>query len=256
MLDPTLAYSCAYFGRGAKALAQAQLDKYELICQKLRLEPGMQVLDVGCGWGGLAAHMTQKYRVHVVGVTISEEQKALIEARHKDVFEVYAMDYRDLPSKFAGRFDRIVSVGMFEHVGPKNHAPYRHAIDACLVQNGLFLLHTIGGSGRPDAWIHANVFPNGVLPSERQITRAFSDRFVVRDWHNFGADYDRTLMAWYTNCLSARRRLPRDRYDERFWRFWGLYLQMCAGGFRAGAQQLWQIVLAKRGEHVDYRSVR
>ncbi len=254
MLDPTMSYSCAYW-KDADTLEQAQLDKLELICRKLELKPGERLLEIGCGWGGLARHAAERHGVEVFGVTVSREQLKLARERCAGLpVTIELMDYREI----TGRYDKIVSVGMFEHVGPKNYRTYFDIAERSLADDGLFLLHTIGiwtTAHKTDAWIDRYIFPNGRLPAAQQIAAAIEGRFVIEDWHNFGPDYDRTLMAWWENFDRAWPRLA-PKYGERFYRMWKYYLMSCAGFFRSHQGQLWQIVLGKPLRARTYRSVR
>lgn len=254
MLDPTMSYSCGYWAH-ANSLEQAQLDKLDLICRKLELKLGDKVLDIGCGWGGFAQYATQHYGVEVVGVTISKQQQQLAQQRCKDLpVTIKLQDYRDLQ----GQFDKIVSIGMFEHVGPKNYRTYFNCVSKLLKHNGLFLLHTIGldkTSLNIDHWIDKYIFPNGMLPSAEQITKAFNQQLVIEDWHNFGSDYDKTLMAWWQNFERGWPMLS-EHYDDRFYRMWKYYLHSCAGFFRCKRGQLWQLVLSKPGREGRYFSLR
>ena len=247
MLDPQMQYSCAYW-KDAERLEDAQIAKLRLICEKLQLKPGMRVLDIGCGWGGLAQFMAQNYAVSVVGVTISAEQQKHAQQRCLGLdVDIRLQDYRDLNDQF----DRIVSVGMFEHVGPKNYDTYFTVVDRNLKPDGLFLLHTIGSrrtDHNVDPWIDRYIFPNGCLPSVRQIANASESHFVMEDWHNFGADYDKTLMAWYERFLASWPEIA-DNYSERFKRMFSYYLSACAGAFRARDIQLWQVVFSRGIEH-------
>ena len=254
MLDARMVYSCGFWGR-ARTLDQAQEDKLEMICRKLQLAPGMTLLDIGCGWGGLARHAALHHGAQVTGITVSKEQ-----ARHAEKLcaglpvSVRLMDYRALQ----GRFDRIASVGMFEHVGPKNHRTYLDAARRLLADDGLFLLHTIGAEkpiGRTDPWIDRYIFPGGHLPAASELAQAAERRFVIEDWHNFGPDYDRTLMHWHARFEAAWPEL-KARYSERFRRMWRYYLLSCAGFFRSRQGQLWQLVLAKPQRTGAYRSMR
>ena len=243
MLDPHMQYSCGYW-KEADALFAAQENKLALICEKLQLKPGMTMLDIGCGWGGLAEYAAHHYGVRVEGITISAEQKAYAErlSAGKDV-HILLQDYRDLNKQY----DRIVSVGMFEHVGPKNYATYFKAVDRCLKPDGLFLLHSIGSNKTQhnvDAWINKYIFPNGCLPSVKQIAEASEPYFVIEDLHNFGADYDRTLMAWHSRFNKAWPELSGN-YSLKFYRMFNYYLTACAGAFRARNIQLWQLVLSR-----------
>ncbi|WP_242470252.1 cyclopropane fatty acyl phospholipid synthase [Thiococcus pfennigii] len=236
MLDSTMSYSCGYWEQ-AVDLEQAQQAKLALIARKLELVPGQRVLDIGCGWGGLSQYLAAHQGVEVVGITISRDQQRLAEARCAGLpVEIRLMDYRDLPQRDGTGFDRIVSVGMFEHVGPKNYPAYFATAARLLRDEGLFLLHTIGAyrtMPTPDPWIDRYIFPNGRVPAAQQIARAIEPHFLLEDWHNFGQDYDRTLMAWWHNFDAAWPQLRSARYDERFYRMWKYYLLSCAGMFRA-----------------------
>ncbi|CCJ73578.1 Cyclopropane-fatty-acyl-phospholipid synthase [Cronobacter condimenti 1330] len=247
MLDPYMQYSCGYW-KEADNLVDAQQAKLKLICEKLELKPGMTLLDIGCGWGGLAAFAARHYGVSVTGVTISAEQQKMAQDRCERLdVTILLQDYRDLDAQF----DRIVSVGMFEHVGPKNYATYFDVADRNLKPDGLFLLHTIGSrktDNNVDPWIDKYIFPNGCLPSRRQIAAASEPHFVMEDWHNFGADYDKTLMAWYARFLAAWPDIA-DNYSERFKRMFTYYLNACAGAFRARDIQLWQVVFSRGVEN-------
>lgn len=250
MLDKTMMYSCAYWsdlqrGTEAKSLEEAQLAKLDLICRKLKLKPGMRLLDIGCGWGGMAKFAAEKYGVSVVGLTVSKEQAELARERCKGLpIEFKLEDYRKLKGE---KFDRIVSIGMFEHVGPKYYRTYMEAASSLLKDDGIFVLHTIGrnfsGKGT-DPWINKYIFPGSVLPSMSQIHKAAEHIFIMEDWHNFGQDYDKTLMAWHQNFEKAWPTL-KDKYSHRFYRMWNYYLLACAGLFRSRQGQLWQMVLTK-----------
>lgn len=245
MLGPTMTYSCGYW-RNARSLEEAQNGKHELICRKLGLRRGMRVLDIGCGWGAFAKYSAERYDVQVVGITLSPAQAMYAKARCEDLpVEIRLQDYRDVRDTF----DRIVSIGMFEHVGPRNYREYFNSVHLNLAPDGLFLLHTIGSlrSVRNlDRWMGRYIFPNAVLPSGSQIERAVEGLFVMEDWHNCGADYDKTLMAWHANFTSAWPTVA-DAYGERFRRMWNYYLLTCSGTFRARRSQLWQIVFSKHG---------
>ncbi|PKP79966.1 MAG: cyclopropane-fatty-acyl-phospholipid synthase [Alphaproteobacteria bacterium HGW-Alphaproteobacteria-18] len=254
MLDKRMIYSCGYWA-AADHLDDAQEAKLDLICRKLSLQPGQRLLDIGSGWGGLLKYAAEKYGVTGVGVTISKEQAALANATRGNLpIETKLMDYMSLE----GQFDRIVSVGMFEHVGHKNYRAYLEKVRSLLGPSGLFLLHTIGGNEtvtHGDPWIEKYIFPHGMLPSPQQITKAVGGNLIIEDWHNFGADYDLTLMAWLQNFDAAWPDLS-DRYDERFRRMWRYYLMSCAALFRVRQAQLWQIVLSADGVDGGYLSVR
>ncbi len=254
MLGKRLVYSCGYW-KDAADLDAAQEAKLDLVCRKLMLQPGMRVLDIGCGWGEALKFAAERYGVSGVGVTVSHEQAEFARALCKGLpIEIRVQDYRALDEKF----DRIFSIGMFEHVGLKNYRAYFEVKHRCLADDGLALLHCIGSnvsSNRTDPWIAKYIFPNSMLPSAEQIAVAGEHLFVIEDWHNFGADYDRTLMAWRTNFDAAWPRL-QDRYDERFRRMWRFYLSASAAVFRARRNQLWQLVLSPRGVPGGYHAPR
>ena len=245
MLDPGLNYSCGYW-HSAQTLDDAQNAKCELICRKIGLRPDMLVLDIGCGWGGFAKYAAENYGAEVYGITVSKEQVEYANWSCQGLSCRYALkDYRDLD----GQFDRIVSVGMFEHVGYKNYRTYMEVVHRCLKPGGIFLLHTIGthrSKKTVDPWIAKYIFPNSMLPSAKQITDSAEDFLVLEDWHSFGQYYDKTLLAWYENFTKSWDEL-KSRYDNRFYRMWTYYLLSCAGGFRAGRNHLWQIVFSKDG---------
>lgn len=254
MLDKHKMYSCAYF-KNTDNLDVAQEAKLALSCEKLQLKPGMRLLDIGCGWGGLARYAAEKYGVSVVGVTISKEQQAFAKeyCSHLDV-DIRLQDYRDID----GTFDRIISIGMFEHVGPLNYAVFMRKAHDLLADSGLFLLHTIGNTASTslsDPWIRRYIFPNAVIPSVSQIAQAIEPFFVMEDWQNFGAYYDQTLMCWHQHFIQHWDSLQSD-FDEKFYRMWVYYLQTCAGTFRARKLQLWQLVLSKGGVNGVYMAPR
>jgi cyclopropane-fatty-acyl-phospholipid synthase len=213
------------------------------------------VLDIGCGWGGAARFAAERYGVEVVGITVSEQQANLAQTNCRGLpVTIRLQDYRDLNEKF----DRIFSIGMFEHVGYKNYRTYMKKVRELLKPDGLFLLHTIGGNSsvtRNDSWIAKYIFPNSMLPSARQIAKATEDLFMMEDWHNFGVDYDKTLMAWFHSFEAGWQQL-KGTYDERFHRMWRYYLLMCAGAFRARSNQLWQLVLSPKGIKDGYVAPR
>jgi cyclopropane-fatty-acyl-phospholipid synthase len=258
MLDPLLVYTCGYW-RTATNLAEAQEDKLDLVCRKLGLRPGQRVLDIGCGWGSFAKYAAEHYGARVVGITLSKDQLKLgKELCHGLDVELLYMDYRDLPRQFEDNpFDHIVSLGMFEHVGPKNFRTYMQTVRRVLKPEGLFLLHTIGGiSGGSDPWMNKYVFPGGYIPTMKQIVAALDKDFITEDQHNFGADYDRTLCAWYENFSRNWSQLKATgAYNQRFFRMWRFYLLSCAGAFRARRLQLWQFVLSPHGVPGGYDRV-
>jgi cyclopropane-fatty-acyl-phospholipid synthase len=254
MLDRRMVYTCGYW-KSAATLDEAQEAKLDLVCRKLGLKEGQHVLDIGCGWGSFLKYAAERYGVRGTGLTVSKEQVELGRRRCEGLpVEILLRDYREVD----GRYDHVVSLGMFEHVGVKNYRTFMRVVERSLVPGGLFLLHTIGGN-RPvrvtDPWISKYIFPNGMLPTAAQITRAVEEIFVLEDWHAFSLDYDRTLMAWHENFTHAWPRL-NGRYDDRFYRMWTYYLLISAGSFRAHRNQLWQVVYSKGGFPGGYASVR
>jgi cyclopropane-fatty-acyl-phospholipid synthase len=245
MLDRRMIYSCGYW-KNAATLEEAQIAKLDLIAHKLDLQSGMRVLDIGCGWGGSAQYLAERYQVEVVGITVSQEQVSLAQDLCKGLpVEIRLQDYRELNEPF----DRIFSVGMFEHVGYKNYRTYFECVRRCLQEDGRFLLHTIGTNNsyvRADPWIERYIFPNSMIPSAKQIITAFEGLMVLEDWHNFGSDYDKTLMHWFHNFRQHWDEL-RACYNDRFYRMWTYYLLSCAGSFRARQNHLWQILLTPKG---------
>ncbi len=255
MLDPTMAYSCGYW-RDAATLEEAQNAKLDLVCKKLLLRPGMRLLDIGCGWGSLMRYATEHYGVECVGVTVSKEQKALGQTLTRGLPVQFELtDYRLFNQQGVKKFDRIASIGMFEHVGYKNYSVYLDVVRRSIADDGLFLLHTIGKNRKGlglDPWIEKYIFPNGYLPALSELAEVAETRFVIEDIHNFGADYDRTLMAWLENFDAAWDRL-KTHYPPQFRRMWRYYLMACAGTFRARDNQLWQWVMSPRGHVGGYR---
>lgn len=255
MLDPHMMYSCGYW-ENTEDLYQAQTNKLELICQKLHLKPGQQILEIGCGWGGFAAYASKHYDVEVTGVTISTEQEKLAKEQCKGLnVDIRLQDYRELNECF----DSIVSIGMFEHVGYKNYPTYMQVINRNLKEDGISLLHTIGSnetSITTDPWIDKYIFPNSLIPSVTQIASAMENQnFVIQDWHNFGRHYDYTLMTWLNNFQQAWPSL-KNSYSATFYRMWVYYLSCCAASFRTGKNNLWQIVFSKQSYLKEYQCVR
>jgi cyclopropane-fatty-acyl-phospholipid synthase len=245
MLDSRMIYSCGYWHR-ADTLERAQRDKLELICRKLQLEPGMRLLDIGCGWGGLAGYAAENFGARVVGVTVSERQVELGTRRCAALpVELRLCDYRDLDE----RFDRVVSVGMFEHVGRRHYGDFFAACDRCLAPSGILLLHTVGYLREEpiNPWYDKYVMPGVEFPTVANIAQNAGPNLVLEDFHTWeGAHYDRTLMAWF-NRFDAGWPGLRESYGETFYRMWKLYLQGCAGAFRAERMRVWQIVFSKGG---------
>ncbi|MBN1642067.1 MAG: cyclopropane fatty acyl phospholipid synthase [Anaerolineae bacterium] len=245
MLDKRLNYTCGYW-RDAATLDEAQEAKLELVCKKIGLEPGMRVLELGCGWGSFAKYAAERYGAQVLGVTVSKEQVALgMELCQGLPVELRLQDYREVE----GTYDAVISIGIMEHVGYKNYRTYMRVVDRCLAEGGIAFVHTIGSNlsaTTANPWTNKYIFPNGMLPSIAQLGKAMEGLFVMEDWHNIGPHYDKTLMAWHANFEAAWPELQRN-YDERFRRMWRFYLLSSAGGFRARGTQLWQIVMTRPG---------
>ena len=257
MLGPTMNYSCAYWRR-AENLDAAQEMKMDLIARKLQLRPGDRLLDIGCGWGSMARFAAERYGCEAVGVTISGAQYEWAEEQLRGTpARVLLLDYRSPELSRLGPFDKIVSIGMFEHVGRRNYREFFSVVQSLLKDDGLFLLHTIlNNHSAAEPWVNRHIFPNGMLPSHIDLDRSLRDLFVLEDLHNFGADYDRTLMAWLAN-YSRYEGQPDFPHSLPFRRMWRYYLLTYAGSFRARTRnQLCQIVLTKGGAPGGYLSVR
>jgi cyclopropane-fatty-acyl-phospholipid synthase len=241
MLDYRLNYTCGYWP-GAKNLNEAQDNKLDLVCKKIGLQPGMTVLELGCGFGAFAGYAAEKYGVHVTGVTVSKKQVEWASEKYRHLpVDIRLGDYRNV----SGLYDRVISIGVLEHVGYKNYRTYMEVTDRTLKPDGLAFFHTIGSnvsSAIADPWTVKYIFPNGALPSIAQLARSMEGLFNVEDWHNFGPDYDPTLMAWYNNFNQAWPKLS-SKYGDRFYRMWRYYLLSSAGGFRSRHNQLWQVVM-------------
>jgi cyclopropane-fatty-acyl-phospholipid synthase len=255
MLDPRMVYTCGYW-KDADNLADAQEAKLDLVCRKVGLQPGMRVLDIGCGFGSFAGYAAERYGAEVVGVTISREQIKLGQELYPNpAVDLRFQDYRDVNEKF----DRVISIGMFEAVGTKNFRTFMEVVERCLNDDGLFLLHTIGTNTRRhavDPWINKYIFPAGMLPVLSQVAAAAEGLFVMEDLHNFGSHYDPTLMAWMANVDKHRDEIRALGYDERFYRMWRFFLLPAAGSDRARRNQLWQLVYSKRGLDGGYEPIR
>lgn len=260
MLGKSMAYTCGYW-KNATTLDKAQYDKFDLIARKLQLQPGERVLELGCGWGSFAKFIAENYGAKVVGVNISTEQVKYAKESCKGLpVEIHLCDYRDDQSynPKGVLFDKVASIGLCEHVGYKNYHEFMEVARRNLKDDGLFLLHTIGRNDSAcftDPWITKYIFPNGMLPSVKQLSGSMENIFVLEDLHNIGADYDKTLMAWHKNFIDNWPEL-KDQYDEKFFRLWNYYLLTCAGAFRARSMQLWQMVLSPKGVMGGYQSVR
>lgn len=261
MLGPTMQYTCAYYGPQGEieTLDEAQASKLSLVAAKLHLKPGMRILELGGGFGELARYLAAEHGCEVVSYNISRRQVDYARQICKDLpVDLRLQDYREAMDE-PEIFDRVVSVGLLEHVGPKNYRGFFELIRARLKPGGLALVHSIGGNesrSAADPWIRKYIFPGGAIPSEAQITQAKEGLFVLEDWHNFGPDYDRTLMAWEANFLAAWPELEESEgLDERFYRMWRYYLNMSAGAFRARGLNLWQMVFSQ-GDVPRYVPVR
>ena len=253
-LDKRMVYSCGYW-KNAHTLDEAQEEKLELTCQKLGLQPGDRVLDIGCGWGSFARYAAERYGVNVVGITVSREQAVLAQKFCSGLpVKIMLQDYRELN----GQYDHIVSIGMFEHVCYKNYRKFMEIVHKCLKDDGLFLLHSIGNNQSKvtvDHWFGKYIFPNSMIPSMKQISESIEKLFIIEDWHNFGPYYDPTLMSWFDNFNRNWDALSK-LYDDLFYRMWKYYLLSCAGTFRARGLQVWQLVFSKHGIPGGYTPVR
>lgn len=250
-LDKTMSYSCAYFNDDTDTLYEAQINKIHHILKKLNLKEGMNLLDIGCGWGHLLIEAVKEYKVKGVGITLSEEQykkcnERIIEEGLQDYLEVKLMDYRDL-KKSGLSFDRVVSVGMLEHVERPNYELFFDNIDSVLKKEGIVLLHYISSlrESDGDAWIKKYIFPGGIIPSLREIIHIAGEKnYHTIDVENLRLHYKRTLLEWYKNFNKELPNIEKD-YDEKFIRRWSIYLTSCAAAFNNGVIDLHQIVFTK-----------
>ncbi|MGA7625509.1 MAG: cyclopropane fatty acyl phospholipid synthase [Candidatus Acidiferrales bacterium] len=242
MLDRRMVYTCSRWEHAAN-LDEAQEAKLHFVCRKLNLSPGMRVLDIGCGWGSFAKFAAENYGVQVIGITVSQEQLKLARTLCSGLpVELRLEDYRDVHE----RFDRVVSLGMFEHVGSRNYRTFFQAARRAIRDEGKLFLATIGSNRSvctTDPWIERYIFPNSHLPSAAQIDTAIEGHFLIEDWQNWGTDYDRTLMAWFHN-FENNWKVLKQKYNERFHRMWRFYLLASAGAFRSRHLQVWQILLS------------
>jgi cyclopropane-fatty-acyl-phospholipid synthase len=254
MLGHTMQYTCAYW-KNAQSLDEAQENKLDLICRKLQLQKGEKVLELGCGWGSFAKFAAENYGVEIEAYNISREQVEFARERNKGLpVTIHLADYRDAQ----GTYDKVAAIGLCEHVGYKNYATLMEVAHRSLKKHGLFLLHSIANNVSTthcDPWFNKYIFPNGMLPSVKQLGETIEGLFVMEDWHNFGPDYDKTLVEWYHN-FDRHWPLYREKYGVRFYRMWKYYLLSLAGAFRARRIQLWQVVMSKNGVQGGYESIR
>lgn len=249
MLGTSMAYSCGYWKKESDTLDDAQNNKFELLCKKLKLKNTDHVLDIGCGFGGLMKYISDNYGCKVDGINLSSEQIKYAKnlCKNNENIKFYECDYRDINKYIHNyKYDKIVSVGFFEHVGHKNYKTLMKITNSLLKDNGIFLLHTIGtnNSVHDNTWINKYIFPGGYLPSFHEISEASDDIFVIEDVQNIGSDYEKTLIAWYNNYENSIKN-NIIQVEESFNRMWKYYLLMCAASFKCKYISLWQIVFTK-----------
>jgi cyclopropane-fatty-acyl-phospholipid synthase len=261
MLGSTMNYTCAYWKKDTKTLDEAQINKMDLIARKLKLKPGMKVLDIGCGFGSMAKYLAENYKVSVVGYTISKEQIDFARKQCKGLnVEFFLEDYRNA----VGVFDRVYSIGIFEHVGVHNYREYFEVAHRCLTDDGIHLLHTIGlrdnRCPKTHEWVNTYIFPGGELPFPEDIFTYSSGLFMCEDLHNIGYSYSLTLQAWLKNFEAHWEEELKPKYDGmvngRFYRMWIIYLSFSIACFESRRLNLYQVVQSKRGLPGGYDSVR
>ena len=254
MLGKDMQYSCAYW-QNAKTLDEAQRNKLDLICRKMKLRPGMKILELGGGFGGLARFMAKYYDCSVTVYNISQEQiKFAREFTAGLKVNIIENDYRVAE----GLYDRVVTIGFCEHVGYKNYRILMRTAHRCLKNKGLFLIQTNGLNVtifHCDPWIAKYIFPNSMMPSATQLTHAFDGLFMLEDWHVLSGNYHKTLLAWYDNFINNWHKI-KDHYSDLFYRIWKYYLLSAAAAHRARGTQLWQLVLSKNATGTTYTSER
>jgi len=254
MLGNYMVYSCGYYDSDNDDIDKAQLNKMHMCANKLKLEQNMRVLEIGCGWGELSYLLASEYGVKVDAITISEEQYSFcLKNKYHPNINYHIIDYRDYSPLY--KYDRIVSVGMFEHVGYSNYRDFFTITNQWLNDEGLFLLHTICGNESKligDSWINKYIFPNSSIPSMLQITKNVEKIYIIEDVHNFGTHYAKTLLSWYNNFIKYFDKINQERvinhkkeFDDTFKRMWSYYLLSCSGYFQTRDLQLVQVILSK-----------
>lgn len=244
MLGPTMQYSGAYYHAPDMTLEQAQIAKMRLVAEKLDLKPGMKVLELGCGFGALADLMATEYGVEVTGVTLSEDQHAYAKKHFKNpLVDIRLQDYRSMTGQ---KFDRIYSVGIFEHIGRNCYETYFEKCQELLKDDGIMVIHSIGfcrsGQWNHGGWMNSYIFPGAELPTMSHFTQNFQEKWHLEDWQSFGVSYAKTLRAWKDNLKNWK---GLEEFDERFRRMWEYYLMCCAASFQARRTKLWQLVYTK-----------
>lgn len=250
-LDPTMTYSCGYRLQETDSLEQMQLQKYDLICRKLELQPGESLIDIGCGWGGMLIYAAEHYGVSGTGITLSVEQARLAQERIEqrglsDRIQILLKDYREVQ----GQYDKLVSIGMFEHVGKGNFMTFMQKSAELLTPQGIGLLHTITteSNERNGAWVDKYIFPGGYAPQFHELTQAlWATKLVVAHCENLKPHYAETLKRWAQNFMGNRTQIAAldPAYDERFLRMWHMYLQSFEASFRYGNLQVYQLLFYK-----------
>lgn len=253
MLGESMGYSSGMFLHPTDTLTKAQYNKFDQLCKKLHLKPGMKVLEIGSGWGTFAAHAMKNYGVEVVGLTVSKEQKAFAEKTCKNLpAKFLLLDYQNLDEKYVKYFDRVVSIEMIEAVGKKNLVTFFSTIAKVLKDDGLLGLQAIIGTGNDDTFLSTRIFPNGHVPSEKEIVLSSWGLLRIKHWESFGKDYDKTLLQWEKNFRTNWKQIVKitdtkgvKMYDEKFYRMWRYYLLVCAASFRVGLNDVAQIIMSK-----------
>ena len=251
MLGKSMTYSSARFLNKNDSLTKAQYNKLDQLCKKLRLKPGMKILEIGSGWGSFAKFAIKNYKVEVVGLTVSKEQKKFSESQCKNLpAKFLLLDYQKLDKKYYKYFDRIVSIEMIEAVGKKNLKKFFSTIAFVLKDDGLAGLQAIIGTGNDDLFLSTRIFPNGHVPSEREIINNSSRSLKIIHWESFGKNYDNTLILWEKNFRNHWKKItkknPKNVYNEKFYRMWRYYLLLCAASFRVGLNDVAQIIMSKK----------